>query len=687
MAHLPSLAGLRLDDAPAPTATDPDEVDRYPDPNSIVYQPVRAEQVDGTVKSEEQILDELYEFLLEQQKDVLTNGIEYALTVPARYAPGGYMSFRGARILGEVWDRVQSKAEADARELLDLGSRARRRTANRERSPEPAPEVDWDEAEAPLSDEFLAQWDAQRAEARPQGPKMTRTWTHGEPPKEDAEWAFSEEPAKRTRTSTVPREPSELMGVEAASDVVARAVADAFEEDELRRKPVPTGMPRFKAPPTKRDGPYDRPENPDVQMVRRNVDMEKTDEQVARHMKLFTTPIAVLMLGHADDGPPHLATWYKWATESGRPGTKIFINHKMTGWEIPAEYADVIVRLPYPEFEVRDSAWGRASLTDVMINLLLYAYDNGAGGFSHYAYVSEDSVPLKRADHYQEPSCLVPSVSRVVPYNNQQNRNQYVGMSNALVQWQQDYPPDADGMQLQNWWVQEYARDSAIGDEGYLDIDEEKDEMGMDDGGRMLDVDEESYKQPSEWVDSFWNKRRVIGSEDGPTQEEADQAIEAWDEAHEDEAEEEESEDEYESEFRYSYHEYKNPQQFFVHSQWLVLCEEDAALCTQNVEMLRTMAADYDLLFGVEPDDNPQTTPHSVGDVLAADEIVFGTFLMIHGIRPSGAKVMAETGAGDHAAVHPTVGALRAADTRSQYALFGRKIHAPLVGDDIVTWA
>ena len=57
MAHLPSLAGLRLDDAPAPTATDPDEVDRYPDPNSIVYQPVRAEQVDGTVKSEEQILD------------------------------------------------------------------------------------------------------------------------------------------------------------------------------------------------------------------------------------------------------------------------------------------------------------------------------------------------------------------------------------------------------------------------------------------------------------------------------------------------------------------------------------------------------------------------------------------------------------------------------------------------------
>jgi len=651
MAHLPPLAGLRLSSAPAPTATDPDEVDRYPDPNGIVYQPVRAEQVDGTVKSEEQILNELYEFLLAQEKDVLTNGIEYALTVPARYPPGGYMSFRGARILGEVWQRLQSQAEADARELLDLGSIARRTTARREHSLEPAPEVNWDEVEAPLSDEFLAQW-------------------------------------KRSRTGAVaPREPSELMGTEAALDVVARAVADAFEEDELRRKPVPTGMPRFKAPPTKRDGPYDRPENPDVQMVRRNVDTEKTDEQVARHMKLFTTPIAVLMLGHADNGPPHLATWYKWATESGRPGTKIFINHKMTGWEIPSEYADVIVRLPYPEFEVRESAWGRASLTDVMINLLLYAYNNGAGGFSHYAYVSEDSVPLKRADHYREPSCLVPGVSRVVPYNNQQNRNQYVGMSNALVQWQQDYPPDADGVQLQNWWVQEYARDSAIGDGGYLDIDEEKDEMGMDDGGRMLDVDEESYKQPSEWVDSFWNKRRVIGSEDGPTQEEADQAIEAWDKAHEDEAEEEEeSEDEYENEFRYSYHEYKNPQQFFVHSQWLVLCEEDAALCTQNVEMLRTMAADYDLLFGVEPDDDPQTTPHSVADVLAADEIVFGTFLMINGIRPSGAKVMAETGAGDHAAVHPTVGALRAADTRSQYALFGRKIHAPLVGNSVVTW-
>ena len=138
----------------------------------------------------------------------------------------------------------------------------------------------------------------------------------------------------------------------------------------------------------------------------------------------------------------------------------------------------------------------------------------------------------------------------------------------------------------------------------------------------------------------------------------------------------------------YSEHglEYKNPQQFFVHSQWLVLCEEDAAFCVQNVAMLRTMAADYDLLFGIAPDAPPQITPYSEKKVLAADEIVFGTFLMIHGIRPSTQKVMAESGAGDHAAVHDTVLALRRADPYSENALFGRKIQAHLDLAHVVTW-
>ena len=135
MAHIPSLSGLSLNDAPAPTATDPDD---YPDPNSIVYEPVRAEQIDGTVKSEEQILSELYEFFLEQEKDRLTNGIVYAKTIPARYPPGGYLEFDGARILGDVWVRLRREAEADARELLDLGRLARDTTAKRKHSAGPS---------------------------------------------------------------------------------------------------------------------------------------------------------------------------------------------------------------------------------------------------------------------------------------------------------------------------------------------------------------------------------------------------------------------------------------------------------------------------------------------------------------------------------------------------------------------
>ena len=480
----------------------------------------------------------------------------------------------------------------------------------------------------------------------------------------------------------VPREPSELMGTEAASDVVARTMASAFEADEAMRKPTPTGMPRQKPVAKQRPAPYAKKGPPEV------VDEEKVKADMERHREKFKTKMAVLMLGHTEGGPRNLQTWFKWATETGREGTKIFINHKQADWTIPEEYAGVIVRLPYPEFEVRNTAWGRAGIVHATLNLLLYAFDNGAGGFSHYACVSEDSVPLVRADAYRHPVCLNPGESRIVSYNNQENRNQYVGMSNALVQWQLDNPPGDDGAQKQNWWVQQYARDAEIGDEGYLDVNEEKDELGMDDDGRMLDVVEESYQVPQDWADSFWNKKRVIGSEDGPTQEEADEAVKAWDAVNpqEEEGEEEEEEEEEEEGMRYTYHEFKNPQQFCTHSQWLVLCEEDAAFCVQSIETLRTMAADYDLLFGIEPDDDEATTPYSLHEVIAADEIVIGTFLMIHGIRPSSVKVMAESGAGTHAAVHATVGALRAQDPRSQYALFGRKIQNHLQGNDVVTW-
>lgn len=575
----------------------------------------RAEQLDGQTKSEEQILTEAYEYLLKQAKEKRA-GTYDSDDWPPIYQSGFYVSFRGANIHVDEWKRLEGWAEEDAL------------------------------------------------------PKMTRSWTHGEPPKEDDEWAFQGGSSKPAGTG--------------ASDVAVRTMADAFEADEMRHKPDPTGMPREKPVPKQRPTPYERPPI--------EVDEEKVNEDVERFKQKFTTPMAVLMLGHAPDGPPNLKTWYKWATESGREGTKIYINHKATGWSIPEEYADTITRLPYPEFEVRDTAWGKASLVHATLNMLVYAFDNGNAGFSHYAVVSEDSVPLHRANTFRHPVRLNLDESRIVKYSNETNRNQYIGMSEALVQWQADNPPDENGVQKKNWWVQEYARDAEIGAEGYLDVNEQKEELGMDDDGRMLDVNEDSYQVAADWVDSFWNKRRVIGSEDGPTQAEADAAVAAWDAAHpegegEDEDEDDEDEEGEEGEeggMRYTYHEYKNPQQFFTHSQWMVLCMRDAAFCVENMDTLRTMARDYDLLFGINPDD--AATPHSIHQVMAADEIVVGTFLMMHGFRPSSDVLLAESGNGNHAASHPTVAALRAADPRSGNAMFGRKIQVRLQGDDVVTW-
>lgn len=171
----------------------------------------------------------------------------------------------------------------------------------------------------------------------------------------------------------------------------------------------------------------------------------------------FQTPIAVLMLGHAEGGPPHLATWYKWATETGRAGTKVYINHKATGWAIPAEYTGVIVRLPFPEYELRDTAWGRASLVQAELNLLAYAFSDGTP-FSHFVLVSEDAVPLRRADTFSRDIALHPDVSRVVRMGSDQDGIQLEGMKTARDQWQQAHQNDPAA---RNWWVQEYERVAA----------------------------------------------------------------------------------------------------------------------------------------------------------------------------------------------------------------------------------
>ena len=292
----------------------------------------------------------------------------------------------------------------------------------------------------------------------------------------------------------------------------------------------------------------------------------------------FQTPLAVLMLGHVEGGPPNLSTWHKWATETGRPGTKIYINHKATDWAIPAEYAGVIVRLPFPEYEVRDTAWGRSSLVQAELNLLEYAFNDGAA-FSHFVLVSEDAVPLRRADAFSRDIALHPNVSRVVRMGSDQDGSQLEGVRTARDQWLRAHQNDPEA---RNWWAQEYEHSAA---------------------------------------------------------------------------------------------------QFVTHSQWLALCRSDAAVCVQNLGTLRTMAQDYDRLFGEDHWSN--------GHAVAPDEIVIGTFLSMRGVRPSTGVLMAQSQdeTGFHAEAHATVAALRAAAGQSSdNAMFGRKIRARLQGNDVVTW-
>lgn len=316
---------------------------------------------------------------------------------------------------------------------------------------------------------------------------------------------------------------------------------------------------------------------------RRIAPISKPAAQGSEPLNQFQTPIAVLMLGHVEGGPPNLSTWYRWATETGRAGTKIYINHKATGWAIPAQYAGVIVRLP-PQFEVSNTAWGHSSLVDAELNLLLYAFNDGVA-FSHFVFVSEDSVPLRRADAFSKDIALHANESRVVGTFHEDG-TQLVNMRQARDQWLLDHQDDPEA---RNWWAQELEHNAA---------------------------------------------------------------------------------------------------QFFTHSQWLALCRRDVALCVQNLGTLRTMARDYDLLFGVVPNDTSGGVPR-VSDVVAADEIVIGTFLHMRGIRPSEKVLMAEESdpTGFHAGTHATVAALRdVVGQSSDSAMFGRKIPGRLQGDDVVTW-
>ena len=120
---------------------------------------------------------------------------------------------------------------------------------------------------------------------------------------------------------------------------------------------------------------------------------------------------------------------------------------------------------------------------------------------------------------------------------------------------------------------------------------------------------------------------------------------------------------------------------FYTHSTWLALCRKDAAMCVQDLGTLRTMAQDYDRLFG--------EGHWSDGPTVAPDEIVIGTFLSMRGVRLSTGVLMAQIwdATGFHAETHATVAALRAAAGQSSdNAMFGRKIRARLQGSDVVTW-
>jgi len=364
-----------------------------------------------------------------------------------------------------------------------------------------------------------------------------------------------------------------------------------------------------------------------------------------------TAPVAILMLSKSATAPLNLAVWAKWLHETGRKGSKIIIHGKHP-WQLSPEMRSLgIIRMP-AQMEVA-TEWGRASLVEASMRMLVLATKVSAsmGGFSHYMLVSEDTVPLKRLD-----AIGVEDESHLVGMDHNTNHTQSIAMRDALAAWEANKPG------VDNWWKDTYARNSHT---AYCDKDKTVD---------APDLPASAYTAAPE--DELLNGRRAV---DAPGGMRRDQCAPAHVVAARD--------PDRAFPLRHYYHEYRNPQQFFGHSQWWILCARDAAMLVESADTIEKMGTDLDRLLN-KTDENP----HAVNaTTLAADELVIGTWLKCFSPQEVPFvedKVMAEnTGAdGKHAREFQSVGALLANAKESAKAPFGRKIARPLHSSEVQTW-
>ena len=143
------------------------------------------------------------------------------------------------------------------------------------------------------------------------------------------------------------------------------------------------------------------------------------------------------MLSALKEGPPNLRLWADWARSSD-PKSRIFINGKCD-WQVSTEYNDVVERLD-ADSEVRNTEWGNASLVKATLAMLEKAVKyKEATHFTHYALVSDDSVPLREIGDLN----LEPDTSQISYFELSEGRQQQRVQSLALRKWK-----GAD-----NWWV------------------------------------------------------------------------------------------------------------------------------------------------------------------------------------------------------------------------------------------
>ena len=146
-----------------------------------------------------------------------------------------------------------------------------------------------------------------------------------------------------------------------------------------------------------------------------------------------TAPIMVLVLSKSLTGLHNWEAWRRWLTETGRPGSMVFIHGKHP-WTVPARYRGLFTRLQ-PNDEV-PTQWGTWSLVEATMKLLertthlapRLAQHFKCEHFSHFVLVSDDTVPMKRLDAICERN-----ESQIVGMDQATNYTHGIGMRDALA--------------------------------------------------------------------------------------------------------------------------------------------------------------------------------------------------------------------------------------------------------------